>query len=187
MMNSWTLSDSAKRTSRKTPAPALLSMIWAAWFGAQPPVVQQALLFRARDLNFADRASRATAEPVLLLRQLQRRPAATPEVSAIVDGLLAGMLLLHVPPMLAATLDARDANRDAWAVEVRAAARGAMTPAEKEAASLVIAWLVGMKLVGDGGGARLNEDAGGYVGAVLRDLGLPTESLTPQLVEIARA
>jgi hypothetical protein len=184
MLNSW--NHTSESMAQFSPQPSLLAMIWAAWFGAQPAAAQQALFYRTRDLTFEDRASRVTAEPVLLLTELQRNAAASPEVRAIAHGLLRDTLLLHVPPTLAAVVDASDTQRASWAVDVRAAARYSMTTAQTEAAALVIAWLVGMELVGDGSGVRLIPESGPYIGAVLSDLRLPAGSLRAQLQGLAR-
>jgi hypothetical protein len=158
----------------------MLDLIWAAWFASRPERTKE-LLVRTLDDGPEAIATLATAEATLLLRRLRSVAAGDLEVIAIVDGLLEGEPVLHVPPRLKGVLDASDEDRSQALTRVRAEAAVRLARRSADTVSAVIGYLVGTELDPDGTGVREVPAARGYSRAVMSSLGLPFDAYTERM------
>jgi hypothetical protein len=160
---------------------ALLGLAWAAWYTSRPNAARALLAgIGSSDAVAIARAAGVTTEATLKLLRLRRVTAGDPDVRAIVDGLLSGTPVLHVPVRLRRVMDATDDDRRRMLDRARADI--AMLPREDSVViAAVIAYLVGTEL--DFASAIVREDpmARGYTRSVLQALGLPGYAYMPRL------
>jgi len=153
----------------------LLDLIWAAWFASRPQRTQD-LLVHALDDGPEAVALLATAQATVLLRRLRTVAPGDAELMGIVDGLLEGELMLHVPPRLRRVLAAGDGDRRRALARVRAETGIFLPRHAAEAVSAVIGYLIGTELGGDGTEVREVPRARGYCRSVMSSFGLPFDS-----------
>jgi hypothetical protein len=160
---------------------ALLNLVWAAWYSSLSDTARHLLAgIGSQDPLQVARAAGVTTEATLKLLRLRRLASGDAGVRALVDGLLAGTPVLHVPAMLRQVMESSDVDRRRMLN--RARAEVSLLPREDVTVIAgVIAYLVGTEV--DYSNAIVVEAplARGYTRSVLQALGLPVHAYMPQL------
>lgn len=160
---------------------ALLNLAWAAWYSSRGDAAKRAMAgITSEDPLLVARAAGVTTDATLKLLRLRRVSAGDAEVRAMVDGLLAGTPVLHVPARLRRVLEASEDDRRRMLERARADV--AILPREDLAViAAVIAYLVGTEI--DFANALIVESPAsrGYTRSVLQALGLPIHAYMPRL------
>ena len=160
---------------------ALLGMAWAAWYSSRPEDARRLLAgIGSEDALAVARAAGVTTEASLKLLRLRRVAAGDPEVTGLVDDLLAGTPVLHVPARLRHVVEASDGDRRRMLEHARADL-ATLRPEDRGVIAAVLAYLVGTEV--DYAAAAVREDllARGYTRSILEALGLPINTYMPQL------
>jgi hypothetical protein len=160
---------------------ALLGMAWAAWYSSRPDDVRRLLAgIGSEDALAAARAAGVTTEASLKLLRLRRLAGGDPDVTAMVDDLLAGTPVLHVPARLRHVVQTTDGDRRRMLEHARADLT--TLPGEDAVViAAVIAYLIGTEV--DFAAATVREDptARGRTRSILQALGLPFDTYAPML------
>jgi hypothetical protein len=160
---------------------ALLGMTWAAWYSSRPDDARRLLAgIGSEDALAAARAAGVTTEASLKLLRLRRLAAGDPDVMAMVNDLLAGTPVLHVPARLRHVVETTDGDRRRMLEHARADL-ATLPRVDTHVIAAVIAYLVGTEV--DFAAATVREDprARGFTRSILQALGLPFDTYMPML------
>jgi hypothetical protein len=149
---------------------ALLGLAWAAWYSSRPEAARRLL---------AETGS-SDPEASLKLLRLRRVAAGDPDVTALVDGLLAGTPVLHVPARLRRVMEATDADRRVMLERARVDL-ALLSREDAAGIAAVIGYLVGTEVDYTSADIREAPMARGYTRSVLQALGLPVDAYMPRL------